>query len=124
VFWFAQDAVLRLCLGNHAPELPALATILMFGVVPLNCHTCLRSIVDAGNELAVNARSSCVALGCFFAVWWIASHVVSDLYAAPMALVFALLCLASLSLREAWQILKPTSNWAQPPLTLLRREAA
>jgi O-antigen/teichoic acid export membrane protein len=124
VFWFAQDAVLRLCLGNYAPELPALATILMLGVVPLNCHTCLRSIVDAGNDLAINARSSCVALGCFFVVWWIASYAVADLYAAPVALVFALLCLASLSLREAWQILKPTSNWAQPPLTLLRREAA
>jgi O-antigen/teichoic acid export membrane protein len=123
-FFVATDLVLRICLGSYARELPGLTMIVMLGALPLNCHTCLRSIIDAGKEQAVNARSACLGLIAFILTWICARLIVGDLYAAPVALVVALYCLAMCSSLEAWQILKPNSIWAEPVAPLAPREAA
>ena len=73
-FWLATDFVLTLCVGKYAAELPGLAQIIILGALPLNSYTCLRSIVDAGRDRAVNARSICLSLVCFFVALPIARY--------------------------------------------------
>jgi hypothetical protein len=122
--WIATDLVLQICLGEYALELPGFAKVIMLGALPLNWHTCLRSIIDAGKDLPLNARSSCLALASFFPAWFVASYGQAGQYAAPIGLVFALCCLAALSSWEAWRILSPASEWARISVEPSRREAA
>lgn len=114
VFWLATDFFLTICLGKYAAELPGLAQIIILGALPLNGYTCLRSVVDAGRDRAVNARSCCLSLVCFFIVMPSVRTISSDFYFAPISFVIALFCLAGFTSWEAWQLLGNKPESAEP----------
>jgi O-antigen/teichoic acid export membrane protein len=123
-FYLWTDLALRICLGEYAIELPRLARVVMLGAIPLNAYTCLRSVADAGNDRAVNARSCCIALMSFFLVWPIARLLWDAGLSAPIALVVALSVLAGLTAWEVIDVLKPDLEGARSIARELPRKAA
>jgi len=110
IFFAVSDFILGILLGSYAAELPGVSRVILLGAVPLNCHICLRSIVDAGRERAINGRNAFVALTLFVFVAPVIRFFTNDLLAFSAALAIALWVLATLTILETWKILRPTSN--------------
>jgi len=110
VFFAASDFILAMLLGSYAAELPGISRVILLGAVPLNCHVCLRSIIDAGRERAINGRNAFIALTLFVFIAPVTRLFTNDLLAFSAALAIALWALAILTAWEAWKILCPTSN--------------
>lgn len=105
------EPALQLCLGRFSSDLPAISRIVILGALPLNWHTCLRSVADAAHDRAVNTRTSGIALLAFLAALPAANYIAGESHAEAWALVFAFFCLAGATSWHAWLVLRPSTPW-------------